>query len=132
MLQLYAERARITASDRFRIMDLGCGWGSATLWFAERFPNSEIVGLSNSRTQREYILAEANKRGLTNVDVLTGDIDTFELPQDLVRYAVDVHIAILSDWLHACFLAAAKTHHALLKRKNDHLLALSIASLQSR
>lgn len=87
MLRLYAERARITTSDRFRIMDLGCGWGSATLWLAKNFPNSEIVGLSNSRTQREYILTEAKKRGLTNVDVLTGDIDVFELPQDLTRYA---------------------------------------------
>merc|ERR1711871_1248529 len=74
MLRLYAERAKITQNDSFRVMDLGCGWGSVTLWFAEHFPKCEFVGVSNSRTQRTYILAEAKKRGLDNVEVITGDI----------------------------------------------------------
>ena len=55
---------RITTDDAFRVMDLGCGWGSVTLWFAQRFPKCTFVGVSNSKTQRQYILAEAKKRGL--------------------------------------------------------------------
>ena len=80
MLKLYAERAQITDGKRLRVMDLGCGWGSVTLWFAARFPGCDFVGFSNSKTQRQYILQQAKERGLTNVDVLTGDIAQFELP----------------------------------------------------
>ena len=79
MLLLYAERAQIAAESSLRVLDLGCGWGSVTLWFAAKFPNCSFVGLSNSKSQRTYILAQAKARGLTNVDVLTGDISTFEL-----------------------------------------------------
>lgn len=86
MLRLYAERARITPRDAFRVMDLGCGWGSVTLWFAEHFPKCEFVGVSNSRTQRKHILSEAKKRGLTNVDVITGDITTFTLPDGVAKF----------------------------------------------
>ena len=86
MLQLYAERARITSEDSFRVMDLGCGWGSVTLWFAARFPKCTFVGLSNSNTQREYILAEAARRGLDNVNVLTGDITNFKLPDGVEKF----------------------------------------------
>ena len=86
MLQLYAERARITSEDSFRVMDLGCGWGSVTLWFAARFPKCTFVGLSNSQTQREYILAEAARRGLDNVNVLTGDITKFKLPDGVEKF----------------------------------------------
>jgi len=75
MLRLYAERAQIASSARLRVLDLGCGWGSVTLWFAENFPNCQFVGFSNSRTQREYILGQAKARGLTNIDVITGDIN---------------------------------------------------------
>ena len=86
MLHVYAQRARITTDDSFRIMDLGCGWGSVTLWFAAKFPKSTFVGLSNSKTQREYILSEAVKRGLTNVDVLTGDITKYQLPDNVEQF----------------------------------------------
>ena len=86
MLHLYAQRARITTDDSFRIMDLGCGWGSVTLWFAAKFPKSTFVGLSNSKTQREYILSEAAKRGLTNVDVMTGDITKYQLPDNVEQF----------------------------------------------
>ncbi|WP_426571904.1 SAM-dependent methyltransferase [Aquihabitans sp. McL0605] len=80
MLGLYAERAGLT--DGQRILELGCGWGSFCLWAAERWPSSEIVAVSNSRTQRRHIEAEAAARGLGNLTVLTADITTFD-PADL-------------------------------------------------
>jgi cyclopropane-fatty-acyl-phospholipid synthase len=69
------ERAQIR--DGQRILELGCGWGSLTLWMAERYPNASITAVSNSVSQREYILAEAERRGLRNVLVLTCDMNRF-------------------------------------------------------
>lgn len=71
MLERYAARAELV--DGQRVLDLGCGWGSFTLWAAARYPNSQIVGVSNSRTQRAHILAQAQARELSNVRVLTRD-----------------------------------------------------------
>ncbi len=76
MLSLYVERARLT--DGQAILELGCGWGSLSLSLAERFPRSAITGVSNSRTQREFIETEARRRGLTNLRILTCDMNTFE------------------------------------------------------
>jgi cyclopropane-fatty-acyl-phospholipid synthase len=74
MLELYAERAGL--ADGQDILDLGCGWGSFALWAAERYPNSRITAISNSRTQRDFIAS----RGLANVTVRTADVRTLELP----------------------------------------------------
>ena len=76
MLALTAIRAGV--EDGMRILDLGCGWGSFSLWAAERFPNARIVGVSNSRLQRELILQRAAERGLSNVRVETADINVFD------------------------------------------------------
>ncbi|HEY1077752.1 MAG TPA: cyclopropane-fatty-acyl-phospholipid synthase family protein [Fontimonas sp.] len=76
MLQTYAERAQL--KDGQRMLDLGCGWGSLSLWLAERYPNSQIVGLSNSHGQREYILRRAAERGLRNLTIVTGNIVEFD------------------------------------------------------
>lgn len=76
MLALYAERAYL--ADGQRILDLGCGWGSLSLWLAERFPRSQIVGLSNSTGQRTFIEARAHERGLQNLRVVTGNVATFD------------------------------------------------------
>ncbi|PTY00419.1 SAM-dependent methyltransferase [Spartobacteria bacterium LR76] len=75
MLALTCERAEL--SDGFDILELGCGWGSLTLWMAEKYPASRITGVSNSRTQREHIEAEAARRGLTNIRILTADMNDF-------------------------------------------------------
>ena len=61
-----------------RVLELGCGWGSLTLWMAKRFPHSEIVGLSNSHSQRQHILTRARSQGLDNVSVITADMNRFE------------------------------------------------------
>ncbi|SDD94678.1 SAM-dependent methyltransferase [Aquimonas voraii] len=77
MLALYGERAEL--ADGMRILELGCGWGSLTLWMAERFPNARILGVSNSASQREHILGQCAKRGLTNVEILTRDVNVLDL-----------------------------------------------------
>lgn len=61
-----------------RVLELGCGWGSLTLWMAERYPSSRIVAVSNSASQREHIVAQASSRGLRNVEVITADMNRFE------------------------------------------------------
>ena len=76
MLHLTIERAQLR--DGQDILELGCGWGSLTLMMAARFPRSRIVALSNSASQREFILGQASLRSLTNLDVITADINTFD------------------------------------------------------
>lgn len=74
--------ARAQIQDGMRILDLGCGWGSMTLKLAEMFPRATVKGLSNSNSQREFIMAEARRRGLSNVEVVTGDISVFTGAED--------------------------------------------------
>ena len=75
MLALTCARAGI--ADGMKILDLGCGWGSLSLWLAERYPRAEILGVSNSNSQREWIMAEAERRGLTNLEIRTQDVNDF-------------------------------------------------------
>jgi cyclopropane-fatty-acyl-phospholipid synthase len=81
MLALTCERARLADGDR--ILELGCGWGSLTLWMAEHYPNARITAVSNSRTQKQFIEARAAERGLRNVEVLTRDANVLDFPADL-------------------------------------------------
>jgi cyclopropane-fatty-acyl-phospholipid synthase len=80
MLALTCERARLRDGDE--ILELGCGWGSLTLWMAARFPNSRITAVSNSRTQKKFIDARAAERGLVNVEVITRDANVLEFPPE--------------------------------------------------
>jgi cyclopropane-fatty-acyl-phospholipid synthase len=73
MLRLTCERAELV--DGQDVLELGCGWGSLTLWMAERYPASSITAVSNSATQREHIEKQAAARGLDNVSVLTCDVN---------------------------------------------------------
>jgi cyclopropane-fatty-acyl-phospholipid synthase len=75
-LTISCERAGI--KDGMRILELGCGWGSLTLFMASKFPNAKIVAISNSSSQKTHIDSEAKKRGLKNVMVLTRDISQLE------------------------------------------------------
>ncbi len=77
MLDLTVERARLAAGQK--ILELGCGWGSLTLYMARRFPRSHITAVSNSRSQREFIEAAARERGLYNVRVITADMNDFAI-----------------------------------------------------
>ena len=60
------------------ILELGCGWGSLSLWMAEHYPQSRITAVSNSASQRQFIEAEAQKRNLTNLRIVTADMNDFE------------------------------------------------------
>ena len=78
MLGLTAERAGLC--DGQRVLELGCGWGSLTLWMAQRYPASRITAVSNSAGQRSFITAEALRRGLGNVEVITADVNELAAP----------------------------------------------------
>jgi cyclopropane-fatty-acyl-phospholipid synthase len=75
-LELSCEHACL--EDGMEILELGCGWGSLSLWMAKQFPKARITSVSNSHSQRKYILDQARERGLTNLDILTEDVNVFE------------------------------------------------------
>ncbi|HEX4872107.1 MAG TPA: cyclopropane-fatty-acyl-phospholipid synthase family protein [Nevskiaceae bacterium] len=92
MLELYAERAELR--DGLRILDLGCGWGSLSTWLAARYPGSQIVGLSNSHGQREFIENRARERGLGNLTIHTGNVAEFEFTAEQLGGGFDRVLSI--------------------------------------
>lgn len=108
-LRVTCERAAI--EDGMDILELGCGWGSLSLWMAEQFPNCQITSISNSRSQRMFIERRADERGLNNLKVVTADMNDFD-PQCKFDRVVSVemfehmrnHRKLLDrihGWLHA-------------------------------
>jgi len=75
-LETIVERARL--SEAKSILELGCGWGSLSLFMAQRFPNTPITVISNSSGQQQYIQAEAKRRNLPNLTVIRADINSFQ------------------------------------------------------
>ena len=71
--------------DGQSILELGCGWGSLSLWMATHYPNAQITGVSNSNSQREYIMHLAKSMGVTNLNILTADMNVFEAPSTYDR-----------------------------------------------
>ncbi|KAG1251248.1 hypothetical protein G6F68_012372 [Rhizopus microsporus] len=90
MLSLYAERAEL--ADGQDILELGCGWGSLTLWMAEHFPNARITAVSNSATQRQHIEARCRERGWRHVQVITCDVNVLSLPAGAYDRCVSVEM----------------------------------------
>lgn len=76
MLRLYCKRAELR--DGLDILELGCGWGSLSLYMAAEYPDSRIVAVSNSSSQKDFIEAKARERGLTNLRIITEDMNKFE------------------------------------------------------
>jgi cyclopropane-fatty-acyl-phospholipid synthase len=74
-LALTVERAGI--KDGMNVLDLGCGWGSLSLWIAEHFPAAQVTSVSNSASQREFIVGQAAARGLDNIEVIVRDMNDF-------------------------------------------------------
>ncbi|MGB0513653.1 MAG: SAM-dependent methyltransferase [Wenzhouxiangellaceae bacterium] len=83
MLGLTCSRAGLL--DGQQVLELGCGWGSLTLWMAEQYPASRITAVSNSASQREHILRTAGERGLDNLEVITCDVNHLNLDQRFDR-----------------------------------------------
>ena len=77
MLKLTCQRAGL--EDGMDILELGCGWGSLTLWMAEQYPEARITAVSNSAPQREFIQSVCREKGLNNVRVLTADMNMFAI-----------------------------------------------------
>ena len=71
--------------DGQEILELGCGWGSLSLWMARRYPKSRILGVSNSQCQRHSILERAQKEGLSNLEIETADMNSFSTPRTFDR-----------------------------------------------
>ena len=65
-------------ADGQKVLELGCGWGSLTLWMAQHYPHSTITAVSNSRSQAQHIRAKAESLGLANVEVITCDMNNFD------------------------------------------------------
>ena len=74
-LEITCQRAELANGQT--ILELGCGWGSLSLWMAERFPDSQITAVSNSAPQRQFIESEIVAKGFTNLQVVTADMNTF-------------------------------------------------------
>jgi len=83
MLKLTCERARL--ADGQAILELGCGWGSLSMWMAEKYPRSQITAVSNSATQKLHIDAECARRGIKNLRIITCDINRFDIEQNFDR-----------------------------------------------
>ncbi len=83
MLELTCERAEL--KDGQDVMELGCGWGSLSLFMAAKFPNSRFTVVSNSRTQKIYIDEIAKKRSISNLEVITSDINKFSISKKFDR-----------------------------------------------
>jgi cyclopropane-fatty-acyl-phospholipid synthase len=82
-LAMTCQRAGL--ADGFDVLELGCGWGSLTLWMAEHYPTSRFTAVSNSAPQRRFIEAKAGERGLGNVNVLTADMNEFTIDRRFDR-----------------------------------------------
>ncbi|MGD8291991.1 MAG: cyclopropane-fatty-acyl-phospholipid synthase family protein [Desulfobacterales bacterium] len=83
MLTITCRRAEIT--DGMNILELGCGWGSLSLWMAKKFPASQITAVSNSRPQREFIESKIGDDNLNNLRVVTADMNEFSTDQRFDR-----------------------------------------------
>ncbi|KAL2021191.1 hypothetical protein VTK56DRAFT_7378 [Thermocarpiscus australiensis] len=84
--------AKLGFEDGMSLLDLGCGWGDAVFFFAERFPRSMIVGFTNSRTQEEYILQRAQQFGFRNIEVIKGDVATDNIGDDEYDRIISVEL----------------------------------------
>ena len=83
MLDLYCKRAEV--KDGIDILDIGCGWGSLSLFLANKYPRSNITGVSNSPSQKHFIDNEASKMNLKNLKIITSDINDFDSSKQFDR-----------------------------------------------
>jgi len=126
-----AEQAALAATalhaglaDGQDILELGCGWGSLSLWMAEHFPRARITAVSNSHGQRRHIEAEARRRGLHGLRVVTADMNLFDARQRFDR------IVSVEMWEHMSNWRALMAH-ARRWLRDDGRLFLHVFSHRS-
>ena len=85
-------------ADGQEILELGCGWGSLSLWMAERYPTARITAVSNSASQRASIEAEAQRRGLGHLSVITADMNVFKTDAQFDRIVSVEMFEHMSNW----------------------------------
>jgi cyclopropane-fatty-acyl-phospholipid synthase len=85
-------------ADGQRILELGCGWGSLSLWMAAHLPNARITAVSNSASQRTYIEGEAHARGLTNLTIITADMNAFDTGEKFDRVVSVEMFEHMANW----------------------------------
>lgn len=90
MLESYVVKAELKNGQT--VLDLGCGWGSLSLYLAERFPKMNVTGFSNSKTQRQYIMEQAKKKGLQNLQIITGDVVDYEFEKEKFDRVVSIEL----------------------------------------
>jgi cyclopropane-fatty-acyl-phospholipid synthase len=82
-LEITVNRADIR--DGMKVLDLGCGWGSLSLWIAEHFPDATVTSVSNSTSQRDFILGQASERSIQNIEVIVCDMNDFTTEKQFDR-----------------------------------------------
>ena len=101
--QAEASALRITCEhadlqDGQAVLELGCGWGSLSLWMAEHYPNSAITAVSNSHSQKAFIDGEAARRGLTNLTIITADMNVFNIDRTFDRIVSVEMFEHMANW----------------------------------
>jgi len=95
-LELTGQNADL--ADGQKILELGCGWGSLTLWMARRYPGAQIVAVSNSAAQRAAIERDLQRLGSTNVKVITADMNDFDIGEKFDRVVSVEMFEHMSNW----------------------------------
>jgi cyclopropane-fatty-acyl-phospholipid synthase len=97
-LALATTAAHADLRDGQSVLELGCGWGGITLWMARRYPTSRITAVSNTPTQRAYIEAQAAAQGLTNLRIITADMNDFTIGQSFDRIVSVEMFEHITNW----------------------------------
>lgn len=90
--------ARVDIADGMDILELGCGWGSLTLYLAARCPNSRITAVSNSASQRQFIEDRCREHRIDNVQVLTADMNDFSIARRFDRIVSVEMLEHMRNW----------------------------------
>ncbi|KAI5556613.1 hypothetical protein BDE02_18G047700 [Populus trichocarpa] len=101
MLELYCERSQL--KDGHTVLDVGCGWGSLSLYIAQKYSNCKITGICNSTTQKVHIDEQCRDLQLQNVEIIVANISTFEMQASYDRiYSIEMfeHMKNYGDLLN--------------------------------
>ncbi len=130
MLRISCERAGI--EDGMNVLDLGCGWGSMSLWIARHKPRCRVLAVSNSRLQGQFILDRCRVESLRNVEVITADMQNFAPERQFHRiFSVEMFEHMrnwpvlfnrVASWLepHGAFFLHVFAHRDLAYSYEDH------------